>query len=62
MADHVRSYIRAAYSWGMKSEHAFTRNDERGAYYAAQRLTLASNAPPSAVVRGWGFYRSLSEK
>ena len=23
MADHVRSYIRAAYSWGMKSEHDY---------------------------------------
>ncbi len=23
MADHVRSYVRAAYSWGMKSEHDY---------------------------------------
>lgn len=26
MADHVRSYIRSAYSWGLKSEHDYRSN------------------------------------
>lgn len=29
MADHVRSYIRAAYSWGMKSEHDYRTTSPR---------------------------------
>ena len=29
MADHVRSYIRAAYSWGMKSEHDYRSASQR---------------------------------
>lgn len=29
MADHVRSYIRSAYSWGMKSEHDYRSNSPR---------------------------------
>lgn len=29
MADHVRSYIRAAYSWGMKSEHDYRSSSPR---------------------------------
>jgi len=29
MADHVRSYIRAAYSWGMKSEHDYRNTSIR---------------------------------
>ena len=29
MADHVRSYIRAAYSWGMKSEHDYRNGSLR---------------------------------
>ncbi len=29
MADHVRSYIRSAYSWGMKSEHDYRTASER---------------------------------
>ena len=36
MADHVRSYIRSAYSWGMKSEH-----DYRSA--SPRRFRLAYN-------------------
>lgn len=36
MADHVRSYIRSAYSWGLKSEH-----DYRSA--APRRFKLVSN-------------------
>lgn len=36
MADHVRSYIRSAYSWGMKSEH-----DYRSA--SSRRFRLAYN-------------------
>lgn len=29
MADHVRSYIRSAYSWGLKSEHDYRTNSDR---------------------------------
>lgn len=29
MADHVRSYIRSAYSWGMKSEHDYRNSSPR---------------------------------
>jgi len=29
MADHVRSYIRSAYSWGLKSEHDYRRATQR---------------------------------
>lgn len=29
MADHVRGHIRAAYSWGLKSEHDYRRNTPR---------------------------------
>ncbi|NGO51332.1 tyrosine-type recombinase/integrase [Allomesorhizobium camelthorni] len=29
MADHVRGYIRAAYSWGMKSEHDYRTSSPR---------------------------------
>ncbi len=29
MADHVRSYIRSAYSWGMKSEHDYRTTSPR---------------------------------
>jgi integrase len=29
MADHVRSYIRSAYSWGMKSEHDYRTSSPR---------------------------------
>jgi integrase len=36
MADHVRSYIRSAYSWGMKSEHDYRTTSPR-------RFRLVSN-------------------
>lgn len=36
MADHVRSYIRSAYSWGLKSEHDYRVSSPR-------RFLLASN-------------------
>ena len=29
MADHVRSYIRSAYSWGLKSEHDYRSTTQR---------------------------------
>jgi len=29
MADHVRSYIRSAYSWGLKSEHDYRSSSQR---------------------------------
>lgn len=29
MADHVRSYVRSAYSWGMKSEHDYRNSSPR---------------------------------
>lgn len=41
MADHVRSYIRSAYSWGLKAEH-----DYRSA--TPRRFRLASN-PAGAI-------------
>jgi integrase len=41
MADHVRSYIRSAYSWGMKSEH-----DYRSA--SPRRFGLVAN--PAAAI------------
>jgi integrase len=36
MADHVRSYIRSAYSWGIKAEHDYRSTSPR-------RFTLVSN-------------------
>ena len=36
MADHVRSYIRSAFSWGLKSEHDYRSN-------AARRFRLTYN-------------------
>jgi hypothetical protein len=29
MADHVRCYVHAAYSWGMKSEHDYRSSPSR---------------------------------
>jgi integrase len=40
MADHVRSYIHAAFSWGLKSEHDYRRTSER-------RFRLAFNPAAS---------------
>lgn len=49
MADHVRSYIRSAYSWGMKSEH-----DYRTASPRRFRLAYnpAASIPTEPKVRG----------
>lgn len=49
MADHVRSYIRAAYAWGMKSEH-----DYRSASPRRFRIPFnpASGIPTEPKVRG----------
>jgi integrase len=41
MADHIRSYIRSAYSWGIKSEHDYRNTSPR-------RFKLASN-PASGI-------------
>ena len=41
MADHVRGHVRAAYSWGMKSEHDYRRNTPR-------RFGLVTN--PAATI------------
>ena len=41
MADHVRSYIRSAYSWGMKSEHDYRNASPR-------RFRLIYNPPPAS--------------
>lgn len=40
MADHVRSYIRAAYSWGIKSEHTTVtrRRDGFSSFTIRQRV------------------------
>ena len=40
MADHVRCYIRSAYSWGIKSEHDYRSSSPR-------RFKLASNPAAS---------------
>lgn len=49
MADHVRSYVRSAYSWGMKSEHDYRTTSLR-------RFNLVSNPaagiPTEPKVRG----------
>jgi integrase len=49
MADHVRSYVRSAYSWGMKSEH-----DYRTASPRRFRLAYnpAASIPTEPKVRG----------
>ena len=41
MADHVRSYVRSAYSWGLKSEHDYRSTSPR-------RFQLAGN-PASGI-------------
>jgi hypothetical protein len=41
MADHTRSYVRSAYSWGIKSEHDYRSTSPR-------RFKLASN-PAGAI-------------
>jgi integrase len=41
MADHVRSYIRSAYSWGLKAEHDYRSTSPR-------RFRLAAN--PAAAI------------
>lgn len=54
MADHVRSYIRSAYSWGMKSEHDYRSTSPR-------RFNLVSNPaasiPTEPKVRGERWLR-----
>lgn len=54
MADHVRSYIRSAYSWGMKAEHDYRSTSPR-------RFRLTSNPaagiPTEPKVRGERWLR-----
>lgn len=54
MADHVRSYIRSAYSWGMKSEHDYRSTSPR-------RFNLVNNPaasiPTEPKVRGERWLR-----
>ena len=54
MADHVRGYIRAAYSWGMKSEHDYRNTSPRrfGIPY-----NPASGIPSEPKVQGTRWLR-----
>lgn len=49
MADHVRSYVRAAYSWGMKSEHDYRTKSPRRFHIP---FNPASAIPTEPKVRG----------
>lgn len=49
MADHVRSYIRSAYSWGMKSEHDYRSTSPRRFRI---HFNPASGIPTEPKVRG----------
>ena len=49
MADHVRSYIRSAYSWGMKSEHDYRATSPRRFHIP---FNPASGIPTEPKVRG----------
>lgn len=54
MADHVRSYVRAAFSWGLKSEHDYRSKSER-----SFRLIYnpAAGIPTEPKVRGSRWLR-----
>lgn len=56
MADHVRSYIRAAYSWGMKCEHDYRNTSPRRFHIA---YNPASSIPSEPKIQGT---RWLSEE
>lgn len=49
MADHVRSYVHAAYSWGMKSEHDYRNTSPRRFHIP---FNPASAIPTEPKVRG----------
>lgn len=49
MADHVRSYIRSAYSWGIKSEHDYRSTSPRRFKLV---LNPAAGIPTEPKVRG----------
>ena len=49
MADHVRAYVRAAYSWGMKSEHDYRTKSPRRFHIP---FNPASAIPTEPKVRG----------
>ncbi len=49
MADHVRSYIRSAFSWGMKSEHDYRATSPRRFHI---HFNPASGIPTEPKVRG----------
>ncbi len=49
MADHVRSYIRSAFSWGMKSEHDYRATSPRRFHIP---FNPASGIPTEPKVRG----------
>jgi hypothetical protein len=58
MADHVRSYIRSAFAWGMKSEHDY-RRPRRGAsaFHSIQRPAFRPS--PRSGARVGSTMRSL---
>jgi hypothetical protein len=41
MADHVRSYIRSAHIWGMKSEHDYRTSSACGQITGSEELLYA---------------------
>jgi integrase len=49
MADHVRSYLRSAYSWGLKSEHDYRHSSPRR---FGLLLNPAADIPTEPKVRG----------
>lgn len=55
MADHVRSYIRSAYSWGMKSEHDCRATSPRRFHIP---YNPASGIPTEPKVRGTRWHQA----
>lgn len=65
MADHVRSYIRSAYSWGLKSEHDYRSNSPRR-FHLIMNPAAGIPTEPKTVGTRWldedeflGLYRWL---
>lgn len=52
MADHVRSYIRSAYSWGLKSEHDYRSNSLRR-FYLVMNPAAGIPTEPKTVGTRW---------
>jgi integrase len=52
MADHVRSYVRAAYSWGLKSEHDY-RSTSRRRFQLVHNPAAGIPTEPKKVGTRW---------